>query len=94
MSSSLLPRAMPRRVNALGLSLGLPRKSLHTLSHNELKGKRYLDDPKKFRFEECDENLSPLKTQKKTGGRKEGRKEGRKDVRREGRAKGRKDGRT
>ena len=60
--TSLIPKAMPRPAKS-----GWSRKQFHTFSSNEVKARRYLDDPKGFRPEECDENHSPLKTQEKTG---------------------------
>ena len=41
---------------------GCSRKQLFTFSNNEVKARRYLDDPEGFRFEERDEHL-----EKKTG---------------------------
>ena len=43
-----------------------PKATLHNFQQRG-EARRYLDDPKGFRPEECDENLSPLKTQKKMG---------------------------
>ena len=61
----LLPKAMPRNCRPVTPN-GWSRKQLYTYSHNEVKAARYLEDPKSFRPEELDENLSPLKKQKKT----------------------------